>query len=131
MSDNTGFNYLMSSSTSLGAALTALAALGTSFGLLATTTNAFEKTFVTHPLGFMVNCPLTTHVAYQLISFLLRGFFKSTRSSCGCLRLLSYRSFWLSHYDMPRENIIIVNHLDAELKEPAIYSLSSIIAMAE
>ena len=65
MGDNRLFKYLTSSSASLGAALTALS---TSFRLLATTTNAFEKTFVTHPLGFMVNCPLTTHVAYQLIS---------------------------------------------------------------
>jgi len=65
MSDNMLFKYLTSSSASLGAALTAL---GTSFGLLATTTNAFEKTSLTHPLGFMVNCPLATYVAYQLIS---------------------------------------------------------------
>jgi len=39
MSDNTGFNYLMSSSTSLGAALTALTAL-TSLGAALTTLTA-------------------------------------------------------------------------------------------
>ena len=115
MSDNMLFKYLSSSSASLGAALTAL---GTSFRLLATD-KAFEKTFVTHQLGddpteqFMFNCPLTTHVAYQLISFLLGELFKSAWTSCGCLRLLF--SSGLSHYDMSRENIIQDNLLDAEL----------------
>ena len=126
MSDNRLFKYLTSSSASLGAALTAL---GTSFRLLATTPpdtlprwrtlcESLESVQLLVIQGLVP--PPQERLSARHFSGNTYCIFDTPARGLVCHRPCSFRSFrfsrssGLSHYDMPRENIVQDNLLDAD-----------------